>query len=881
MNGATWGISPIDLAAAQLLVEELGLSRVTAQALVRRGLTSAQSAQAFLHPDCLFHDPYQLAGVPAAAERINRALSRGEQILVCGDYDADGVCAAFLLTDVLRQLGATVRWRLPNRFREGYGLPIAAVEEAAAAGDALLITVDCGTTDVEVVRRAGELGVDVIVTDHHALGTELPPCIVVSPQLGGYPFPHLAGVGVALKLAHALLVPPGGPSRAELPLRLRPYVDVAAVGTVADVVPLLDENRALVSMGIGRLRSAPRHGLAALLEVSGTALGAVTADTVGFRLAPRINAAGRLDDPAIALRLLEAPNRAAALPHALALNDLNAARQQLEREILEEAAAMVPVPPPAAIVLYNGAWHEGVLGIVAARLAEQHHRPVILLGGDQSVVKGSGRSVPGFDLIAAVAACSQLLERFGGHAAACGVRLRRQNIGQFARRFQDYAAAHLPPDALLPRTPVDAVVAGTELTLALATELEQLAPHGQENPRVTLLLGGAQVLTSRRTKDGRHLQCRLQADGASAAAVHFNYECEALPTADGRFDVLLELSRDSFNGYERAQVKVQSLQARPGVNLCDTPCDGNCSRRLAGQPLWRLVAGQPSERAATAGGAGQAGAAVAPSASSPAGAQALVTQHVAELQAAGRLLQLGGWPVLPTVTSLLAEPGRALLLVADVARRRPLLDGGLPLPTLGRAGACVTAACARDRLPGLLAGTPAPAERARRRPPDTIIASAITAAAFPQLVAWADQLVFIDPPLDPVSFAAVLAAARGTVRFVWGDAEVHFAGAVVDSDYGIDALLRRLWRRLPQQGGPGARAAVEELFGGGSYPAKLITLQAAWCTLREAGLLAADGGKNEVVGPNGKVDLAVSPTYRLWHQRFQSAYPLRCQTAKR
>ena len=482
MSEGTWRISPVDLVAAQSLSEQLGLSRVTAEVLVRRGLSDADSARAFLQPDCLFHDPYLLAGMAAARARIDRALSRGERIMVCGDYDADGVCATFLLTDVLRQLGADVCWRLPNRFREGYGLSPLAAEEAGAAGASLLITVDCGSKDLDAVQRALDLGVDVIVTDHHELGEQLPACTLVSPRLGGYPFPHLAGVGVALKLAHALLVPAGGPARTELPLRLRPYVDVAALGTVADVVPLLDENRALVGMGIGRLRSAPRPGLAALLEVSGTALDAVTAETLGFRLAPRINAAGRLDDPARSLRLLEAADRQEALPLALALNELNAARQQLEREILTQAAAGIADPPPPALVLYDPAWHEGVLGIVAARLAEEHNRPTILLCGDGELAKGSGRSVPGFDLVGAVGACSGSLERFGGHPAACGLRLRPDSIPDFTRQFVDYAAENVPPDMLAPRAPVDAVVAGTELTLSLASELERLGPTERATP---------------------------------------------------------------------------------------------------------------------------------------------------------------------------------------------------------------------------------------------------------------------------------------------------------------------------------------------------------------------------------------------------------------
>ena len=882
MSEGTWRISPVDLPTAQLLSEQLGLSRVTAEVLARRGFADVESARAFLRPDCLFHDPYLLAGMAAARARIDRALSRGERIMVCGDYDADGICATFLLTDVLRQLGADVCWRLPNRFREGYGLSSLAAEEAAVAGASLLLTVDCGSKDVEAVQHALDMGVDVVVTDHHELGEQLPACTVISPRLGGYPFSHLAGVGVALKLAHALLVPAGGPPRTELPLRLRPYVDVAALGTVADVVPLLDENRALVGMGIGRLRSAPRPGLAALLEASGTALDAVTAETLGFRLAPRLNAAGRLDDPARSMRLLEAADRQAALPLALALNELNAARQQLEREILTQAAARITDPPPAALVLHDPAWHEGVLGIVAARLAEQHNRPTILLCGDGEVAKGSGRSVPGFDLVSAVAACSGSLERFGGHPAACGLRLRPERIAAFTRQFVDFVSHSAPPGTLGSRASADALVAGPELTLTLASELEQLGPHGEGNPSVSLLLHAAEVLAPQRTRDGRHLRCRVRCNGACASAIHFNYEPQGLPGAEDRYDILLELARDSYNGDDRAQVKVRSLfPLTLAGDLCDTPCDGTCAARLSGRSFWEAFSASAEQSAGVRRPADDAAAEAPIGVQGRDDAEARAAALVEELSAGGRLLQVRGRPIVPTVVSLLAEPGRALLLVADVGRRRPLLTHTLPLAALDRRGMYVAAACAHERLARALdkdapSGSPGP----RVSPPDTVVASAVTAAAHPQFVEAFDQVVFLDPPLDPVSFAAVLAAASGPVRFVWGDAEVHFADTVADADYDIDATLRRLWRRLPAQGSP-ERAVEEGLFCAGPFLAKLPTLAAAWRVLREAGLLAADGGKNEVDTRSGKADLTVSPTYRSWRLRFRNGYPQRCLTASR
>ena len=336
IDDGSWRIPPVDFSAARRLADELGVGETLAQILVRRGFAEPADAQAFLRPDHLVHGPYLLPGVAEARRRIDQALKRGEPIAVHGDYDADGITATFLLVRVLEELGADVRWRLPNRFTEGYGVAMATVEELAAEGAKLLVTVDCGIGARDEVERAHALGMDVIVTDHHEIEGPLPDCIVVTPKLPGAPCPQLAGVGVAFKLAHALLQDEGD-ARVEVPLALRPYADVVALGTIADLAPLIDENRTLVSMGLGRLRSAPRPGLAALMEVAGVTPGGVTAGVVGFRLAPRLNAAGRLEDAAISLELLGCDEREAALPLALRLNELNHERQEIERGILAAA----------------------------------------------------------------------------------------------------------------------------------------------------------------------------------------------------------------------------------------------------------------------------------------------------------------------------------------------------------------------------------------------------------------------------------------------------------------------------------------------------------------------------------------------------------------
>ncbi len=587
----TWRIAPAPYSDVRRLAADLGVSEVLAQVLVRRGLGDPAAARSFLYPEFRVHDPYLMAGMAEARERIDRALRRSEPIAVHGDYDADGITATFLLVGVLSELGADVRWRLPNRFSEGYGVSSAAVEELAAAGVKLLITVDCGINAREEVAQAQALGMDVIVTDHHELEGGLPPCVVVSPKLGGYPCAHLAGVGVAFKLAHALLEE-RGEALVDLPLALRPYTDLVAVGTIADVVPITGENRVLTAIGLGRLRSSPRPGLAALLEVAGGRPESVDAGAVGFRLGPRLNAAGRLEDASIALELLGAPDRDTALPLALRLNELNRERQTIEAAMLESAVALVPDPLPPALVLSSPDWHEGVVGIVASRVAERFHRPAILLSESDDMAKGSGRSIPAFDLLGAVERSSEHLITFGGHRAACGLRLRRDAIPAFREAFVAQAAAALGPDDLQRVRQVDAIVGGDELTLGLADELELLAPHGFGNRQVTLLLHAAEVVAPRLTRDKRHAQYRVRCDGATCQAIHFNFDGldELLPPGTAR------------RRAGAVQERVQRRGERAGAGAQPAPHGGPVARPVRHGVRLR-VPGAPARRRALAGAA--------------------------------------------------------------------------------------------------------------------------------------------------------------------------------------------------------------------------------------------------------------------------------------
>ena len=542
----------------------------------------------------------------------------------------------------------------------------------------LLVTVDCGVGATDEVALARSLGMDVIVTDHHEIEGPLPECIVVTPKLPGYPCPHLAGVGVAFKLAHALLEEPAG-EMVEVPLALRPLTDVVAIGTIADIVPLVEENRVLAAMGLGRLRSSPRPGLAALMEVAGVKPDGVNAGTVGFRIGPRLNAAGRLEDASLALHLLGCTDRTAALPLALRLNELNQERQAIEAGILKAAIAMVPEPLPPALVLAAPDWHEGVVGIVASRVAERLNRPTILLSESGDEAKGSGRSIAGFDLLSAVEAGAAHLLAFGGHRAACGLRLRRDKLDAFREAFVGAARQALTDADLVHTTAVDAVVCGDELTLELADELELLAPHGFGNRKVTLLLHDAQIVTPRLTRDRRHLQYKVQCDGSSCSAIHFNFDGLDEAREPGRYDIPLALGKNAFNGSVSAQVEVKGLHrlAEPVVDLCATSCDAGCPERLHGEQLWdALLAAPPPADAADHRGA------------------------LAAAHAEGRLVDHRRRPVISTLTALAATGERVLVVVASVARRRPLLSRDVLPPQLCRSGSVRTRGVCRPSRRG-------------------------------------------------------------------------------------------------------------------------------------------------------------------------------------
>ena len=559
MNEGSWTIESCARERVAELARELEISPTTAAVLVRRGYGEVDRARLFLEGALSGHDPLAFGDMAAACEAIRAAIAAGRKICVHGDYDADGICATALAVLILRELGAEVESHLPSRFDEGYGVRDETLSRLAENGCGLVLTVDCGITATGEVAAAKLLGLEVVVTDHHRPADELPDCPLVGPYRGStYPFGELCGTGVVYKLGQALL---GAESEV-----LQRHLDLVAVATIADVVPLVDENRGLAIAGLRTLASTQKPGLRALMKVAHVDPAAIDAAAVGFRLAPRLNAAGRLGHPEAALELLltDDSDEAARLAHRL--DELNRDRQAVEERILREAVEEIDSWPEAkqrhrGYVLAREEWHEGVIGIVASRLVERYHRPVVLIAGNDRGWKGSGRSTGSFDLHGGLAACSEHLTRFGGHRAAAGLSIEPTKVEAFTAAFAEHADANLAEEQLRPVTRIDALVHGSELTLDLCAELAKLAPFGLGNPGVTLLVAGCEVSDVSPVGDGKHLRFRVKdgaRDAGSAIAFGFGRQLDRF-RQDGRFDVAFRLEENRWNGTVAPQLVVKRV----------------------------------------------------------------------------------------------------------------------------------------------------------------------------------------------------------------------------------------------------------------------------------------------------------------------------------
>lgn len=506
-----WRIPAIDSDAVSRLAGEANIPPLLARLLVLRGISDAAAARRFLKPSLdQFHDPFQMADMRAAVERLRAAIACGEKILIYGDYDVDGIAATVVLLTALRARGAQVEAFVPHRMADGYGMRASALERAAAEGYRVVLSVDTGVREHEALERARELGLDCIVTDHHLPEDRLPPAAaILNPRRPdcAYPEKALAGVGVAFKLAQALL---GNRLTEGL---LRSYLRVVAIGTIADVVPLVGENRVIARFGLEGLRRPAHAGLEALLRVSDVTGRAVTATDVGFRIAPRLNAAGRLEDAKEAVELFTTQDASRAQEIAERLDRLNRERQRVEEVILAEICDSMERAPEKAhrssLVFSGPGWHRGVIGIVAQRVVERFHRPALVVGIEDGIGVGSGRSIPGFHLLQALTSTRDLFVRFGGHAQAAGFTLPAERLPDLERRFEEHARGVLSPEDLEPTLSVDAELTLDQVNDEFFGQLGRLEPHGAGNPAPVFVARDVRLLAPPRVLKEKHLKLRV------------------------------------------------------------------------------------------------------------------------------------------------------------------------------------------------------------------------------------------------------------------------------------------------------------------------------------------------------------------------------------
>jgi single-stranded-DNA-specific exonuclease len=834
-----WHAVPYSYAEAIRLVRELGVSETLATVLVRRGFGDPAAALEFLEATET-HDPFAFGGMEEAVELILSHVVRGSQIAVHGDYDVDGVCSTAVLVGALRDLGAEVRSRLPSRSEDGYGLSRHTVEELRTHGAGLLVTTDCAIGAVEEVALARSLGMDVVVTDHHRPGDRLPDCPIVHPDLGGYPCAELCATGVAYKLAQALFARGGRD-----PAILRRELDIVALATVADLVPLRGENRTLVRDGLRALQGAQRVGLRELLRVAGVDPQSVTEQTLGFALAPRINAAGRLyrADAGLELMLTEDPAR--ALEIARELDAVNTERQSVETGILIEAEEQLASAPerladPVQVLAGEG-WHPGVVGIVASRLVERHHRPFVLIGLDGAGRgRGSARSIAAYDLHAGLASAAVHLERFGGHRMAAGLELEEENLEPFKAVLLEHARAALGAEDLVRTEHVDAIVPGDAVCLELAEQLQAMRPFGMGNPAVRLLLPGARLAELRPMGEGKHARFTINSAGVRARAVAFgvgNTLTAALDEGQAgplpRHDVTARLEINEWAGSVEPRLVVNAVHAVPASG--DSGCS-DCDCRARSERWWKAVFEEldaPLERPPV------------PMPSHAVGARTVLDRR--------------GEGVLGTISELLSTGEPLLVACADVSRRRALFGRELAGERFGRASAtCVSSRCARDS--GTELGGFGNA---------LCIAEHAAVAGEPGLPLRFKHVFVLDPPafahLECLYEGMPAGSGEGFLHLGWGPAELDFSRKVLEHDFSLRAPLSSLYRALATAGGRLEGDALEAaLAGEGVHPNSPAHAARCLRVLAELGLVAVERSSATVkctITSEERVELERSSAY--------------------
>ncbi len=809
---------PYDYSEVRELADELGLSEPVAVTLVRRGYRTPEAARAFLAADESY-SPDAFKSMPAVVALVLAAIRGDKRITVHGDFDVDGVCATTILVSTLRELGGECDWLIPDRIADGYGLSAENMEKLAERGTELLITVDCGITAVAEVKLARSLGMEVVVTDHHQPGPELPDCPILHPGVDGYPFEELCGTAVAWKLSCALweasgVGSPGSRSRG-VPGDPTPEasanLDLVALATVADVVPLVGENRSLVRCGLAEVRRARRPGMRALLEAAKCEPSQLDEGDLAFRLAPRINAAGRLyrADAGVELFLTEDEERAAEI--AKELSRANSERRSTEREVdaaAEAARRELPdeLREALGLVLAGEGWHPGVIGIVASRLVERHHRPVVVISLDgEGGGRGSGRSIPGFDLLAALEACAEHLESFGGHRAAAGLQLRAENLGAFRVAFAAHAASVLGPDDLKRTERVDAMVGGAGLGLELAEELQQLAPFGMGNPGVRLLVPSARVRDVRAMgKEGTHARFSLHSGAHRALGVAFGRSKLGVGE-DDPVDAAVRLEVNRWNGSVEPRVVLRELYPREVLE----------DEARAEEQWWQRFEAELATDPANWPPTGLKHAHT--DGNRPVGREE-VRPRSSPAAVVGELASSGG--------------GEVLAVVADRERRVAMAGDGV------------------------------------------VLADGPTLEADPDLASGFEHVVLVDPPAfaHDEDLATRPTTAGGYVHLAWGEAEHRFALAMLDEQLAQRAVLIAMFRDLREAGESSGSELLAALRGSGPHPRSAETAARCLRVLGELGLVqgSAAGGDGSVgVVSSEETELERSAAFRAYGARHQ------------
>ncbi len=834
-----WDIRPFRWDVAEGISRELNLPLLVGVVMARRGFSGPEEAHNFLYPDGIVPSPFLLGGVTEAVDRIAAHLDAGSRVVVYGDYDVDGISAGALMVLGLRELGMKPECILPNRFEHGYGLSAGAVHQLAAGGPGLLITVDCGVNYPEEVALAQSLGMEVVVTDHHTLGETMPRAVVVHPRIREYPGSDLCGVGVAFKLLHGLHVRLRGELEDRVPPSLRSLLDLVALGTIADIVPLIGENRYYVKEGLRRMAWGARPGLRALMDVSNCVPESIDTAAVAYRIAPRLNAPGRLDSPDLPLKLLLTEDMEEARVIAARLNNMNRERQEVEAAILKEALALAEKEDPAspALVLAGEGWHEGVVGIVASRLVEKFYRPVVLLALAGDRAKGSGRSIPAYDLISGLTEASHLLDVYGGHKQAAGLTLHRARVDELRTALVADAAASLTQADLTPVYAPDAIVSGTELTLDTAEALGLLGPFGAGNPQVRLLALGAEFDNVACTRNGDHLLCALAVDGLRIRGIGFGLAktLSAAGLQDSRRHAALRLEANRWNDIVRPEVVIHSLfdvnefgedalGCAPDCPYLDDllapPACAHCSEPLAGLDTVHDVTEVPGR----------------------------------DLRGAGMQLS--------TIAQVVSAGEPTAIVACSVTPRLGQVAGRVPFDRLGVPGVdCVGRLCWRTRLAGL-------------RSDSLLFVDWTAAGRRADLLKGRRHIIVLDPPYH-ASHTALLhlcSDAGATIHLCYGPEEREFTERFLRASTHPRTWMVPLYRAL--RGGAGRdealRIVAREAWDSGSIPPSRDELQRAWRILAALGL-------TESSQASLRLDPSAIPEYAEGEAEYEEAVRL-CRT---